>query len=72
MNISKIESTIKAQFDDLKEDLQSNIKNGDSDRIKGCKFAIIELDILLNTFQTQAKEKEETENILRNESFLSA
>ncbi len=67
-----IKATINAQIADLKEALQSNIKNGDSDRIKGCEFAIIELNILLNTFEAQAKEKEENENILRNESFLSA
>tara|TARA_R110000796_G_scaffold201916_2_gene318151 strand:- start:1272 stop:1436 length:165 start_codon:yes stop_codon:yes gene_type:complete len=54
MNISKIESTIKAQIDDLKEALQSNIKNNDQDRIKGCEFAMIELSILLETFKKEA------------------
>lgn len=51
MNISKIESTINAQIADLEEALQSNIKNNDQDRIKGCEFAIIELNILLETFK---------------------
>ena len=54
MNISKIESIIKAQIADLEEALQSNIKNNDQDRIKGCEFAIIELNILLQTFIEQA------------------
>ena len=53
MTITTIESTINAQLADLEEALQSNIKNNDTDRIKGCEFAIIELNILLNTFRTQ-------------------
>jgi len=67
-----IKATINAQIADLKEALQSNIKNGDRDRIKGCEFAIIELNILLETFEKETKEKEEADNILKNEAFLSA
>ena len=67
-----IKATINAQIADLKKSLQSNINNGDSDRIKGCEFAIIELNILLETFEKQANKKEETDNILKNEALLSA
>ena len=67
-----IKATINAQIADLKEALQRNINNGDSDRIKGCEFAIIELNILLETFEKQANKKEETDNILKNEAWLSA
>tara|TARA_R110000796_G_scaffold2565_4_gene10086 strand:+ start:53 stop:217 length:165 start_codon:yes stop_codon:yes gene_type:complete len=51
MTITNIETTINAQIADLEGALRSNIKNDDQDRIKGCEFAIIELNILLNTFK---------------------
>ena len=51
MNISEIESTINAQIADLEKAWLSNIKNNDQDRIKGCEFGIIELNILLETFK---------------------
>jgi len=54
MAITTIETMINAQISDLEEALQSNIKNDDQDRIKGCEFAIIELNILLNTFKQAA------------------
>jgi hypothetical protein len=54
MTITTIEATINAQIADLEEALQSNIKNNDQDRIKGCEFALIELNILLNTFKQAA------------------
>ena len=51
MTITAIEATINAQIADLEKALQSNIKNNDQDRIKGCEFGIIELNILLETFK---------------------
>ena len=51
MTITIIEETINAQIADLEKALQSNIKNNDQDRIKGCEFAIIELNILLLTLK---------------------
>tara|TARA_R110002167_G_scaffold201966_1_gene405632 strand:- start:369 stop:533 length:165 start_codon:yes stop_codon:yes gene_type:complete len=54
MTIKTIEATINAQIADLKEALQSNINNDDQDRVKGCEFALIELNILLNTFKQAA------------------
>ena len=54
MTIKNIEATINAQIADLEKALQSNIKYNDTDRIKGCEFAIIELNILLNTFKQAA------------------
>mgnify|MGYP000551240649 CR=1 FL=1 len=51
MNITNIEATINAQIADLKKALEANILCGDNDRIKGCEFGIIELNILLNTFK---------------------
>jgi len=72
MTITTIEATINAQLADLKSALNINILRGDDDRIKGCEFAIIELNILLETFEKQAKQKEEDDNTLKNEAFLSA
>jgi hypothetical protein len=72
MTITTIEATINAQLADLKSALNINILSGDDDRIKGCEFAIIELNILLETFEKQAKQKEEDDNTLKNEAFLSA
>jgi hypothetical protein len=54
MTITNIEAIINAQISDLEKALQSNIKHNDQDRIKGCEFAIIELNILLNTFKQAA------------------
>lgn len=54
MTIKNIEATINAQIADLEKSLQSNIKRDDQDRIKGCEFGIIELNILLNTFKNAA------------------
>ena len=54
MTIKTIEATINAQIADLEEAWRSNIKNNDQDRIKSCEFAIIELNILLNTFKQAA------------------
>jgi len=51
MTITTIEATINAQIADLEKAWLSNIKNNDQDRIKGCEFAIIELNILLETFK---------------------
>jgi len=72
MTITAIEATINAQLADLESALDMNILRGDDDRIKGCEFAIIELNILLETFKKQAKQKEEDNNTLKNEAFLSA
>ena len=54
MTITTIEATINAQIADLEKAWLSNIKNNDQDRIKGCEFALIELNILLNTFKQAA------------------
>jgi len=72
MTITTIEATINAQLADLESALDINILRGDDDRIKGCEFAIIELNILLETFKKQAKQKEEDNNTLKSEAFLSA
>ena len=68
MTITNIEAIINAQISDLEKALQceyllaemreapllTNMKRNDQDRIKGCEFAIIELNILLNTFKQAA------------------
>ena len=41
-------------------------------QIADLKIALEELYILLETFEKEAKEKEEADNILKDEAFLSA
>ena len=54
MKIENIAEVINAQITDLQEALQRNIERQDEDRIKGCEFAIIELNILRDTLVKQA------------------
>jgi hypothetical protein len=54
MKIENIAEVINAQITDLEEALKRNIERDDVDRIKGCEFAIIELNILRETFVKQS------------------